>query len=107
MGNADDKHSFQIKVDKSASGRKLGLTTQLYGGGAALAISKIRPQGLIDTRNNNFPEEAVKVGDAITEVNGKRGVQGDRNVLYSAIAESDILTLTIFRFQEKPKDEQW
>lgn len=94
---------FTISVDKSTSGKKLGLMTKMGNGGMALKVAKIRDTGLVAEWNDANPDQEVRVGDAIIEVNGKRGKQGDRDLLYQAIAATNALVLVLHREQE----EQW
>mmetsp|Transcript_61357 Transcript_61357/g.177995 ORF Transcript_61357/g.177995 Transcript_61357/m.177995 type:complete len:149 (-) Transcript_61357:76-522(-) len=90
--------TFRVTIEKEA-GAKLGLDVVRFG--SHLKVKRIQP-GLIEIWNGEHPEEAMRVGDLITSVNGVTG-GGDtstdlkQNPLLNAIKDADKLDMVVVR----------
>lgn len=91
---------FTITINKT---NKLGLiTSNSILRKSILKIQRVKPGGLIAEWNEDNPDQMVKEGDLIVEVNGISGDAGAKDVLYEAIAKADVLKITIRRCQGVP-----
>ncbi|CAE8623958.1 unnamed protein product [Polarella glacialis] len=86
----------EVHVDKTTPPMRIGLDISAVSG-KVLKIWKVKdnPPGLIYEWNKGKPEaEQVKSGDAIVEVNGRRG---DSEQMLSIIAKEAVLAVTFQR----------
>merc|ERR1712139_245189 len=65
------KREFTVFLDTS-TGSSLGIDVNRHDGNL-LMIDAIKPGGLIDLWNEEHPDQKVRVGDRVVEINGCRG----------------------------------
>jgi len=83
---------FMIRIDKSA-GAKIGATFDEK----TLKIKTIDSSGLVADWNRQHPNTAVRVGDHIMEVNGRRAAERGAAALSSEMKQEQVLRIGLAR----------
>mmetsp|Transcript_29415 Transcript_29415/g.51569 ORF Transcript_29415/g.51569 Transcript_29415/m.51569 type:complete len:250 (-) Transcript_29415:61-810(-) len=86
------KKTWQVKLRKSAANRNVGLDVN-YGDANTLKVKKVK-DGLVFTWNQENPDNEVKEGDYITEINGKCG---DNMEMFDIVKKDDSLKILFNR----------
>mmetsp|Transcript_21995 Transcript_21995/g.56027 ORF Transcript_21995/g.56027 Transcript_21995/m.56027 type:complete len:295 (+) Transcript_21995:1-885(+) len=86
--------TFVVELDKSG-GASLGM--KIRTAGDVLEVTKVKDDGLVTQWNTQNPTVAVKRGDRILEVNGKRG---NADVLFQECMQDAVLRLVVSGFQQ-------
>mmetsp|Transcript_16134 Transcript_16134/g.35408 ORF Transcript_16134/g.35408 Transcript_16134/m.35408 type:complete len:211 (+) Transcript_16134:120-752(+) len=89
---------FQVTLKKSGTGRKIGLeTVSVYRkttGDSVLRVQEVKRPGLVHEWNCANPEQQIRPGDDIFEVNGKFG---HCEMLYAELALKEEVRLWVRR----------
>jgi len=85
---------FAVEID-NREGRSLGMNVSPDTDNVALRVEEIVSLGLVAVWNVVHPHFALKHGDRIMEINGKRGVA---DLLMSELKKHDVLNIKVRRF---------
>lgn len=93
---------FRIAIDKSA-GTTLGVDIPKTPVGTSVLILNVKEDGFVSKWNLDHPEQQVKTGDRIIEVNGKKGKAKEIIDMVKKAPKSDRIVLTIIRMAVQPE----
>jgi len=88
-GSFPPSSDFMVELDRS-DGASLGM--KIRTAGTVLEVTKVKEEGLATTWNEAHPMMAIKKGDKILEVNGKRG---DSDELFNECTQEQVLRLLV------------
>jgi hypothetical protein len=97
MARKDAPREFKIRLQRTAEATTLGVNVDVSAG-RYLIIDSVDGTGMIGAWNAAHPEEEIKAGDKIVDVNGLSGNAGQLALVCANNEVLDILILRNFRY---------